>query len=305
MKTIVTAGLTALLLIGATGAASAHTPSDPAAVGNMARLSAAANLIFRGKVAAVRYRTSPGGPNGSRGMSYTFVTYSISSVLQGSPPGRRIRHRFVGGADGSGGFVEAEGVPLFQVGDEDILFVAGNGETGCPLVMCEFGRFRVLDGVVHEAHGAPVVSVEGGRIRTEGEAPAAFQAFSYPAPEFDELLKRPEFSEAIRRSGMTTAQARARYEAEARETVEMQIVEAETAPRSGARAPAPQAVAVGPFVSAVLSAAAESARRPRQAVRSIDAGAPLAAPASTASAPPPVASGPAESLSPGRIIRKD
>ena len=37
-------------------------------------------------------------------------------------------------------------------GDEDILFVAGNGENGCPIVMCEFGRYRVLDGVVYEAH---------------------------------------------------------------------------------------------------------------------------------------------------------
>ena len=273
----------------------------------MARLSAAANLIFRGKVTDVEYRNSRGGPNGARGLPYTFVTYAISSVLEGPSPGGSITLRFVGGADGSGGFVEAEGVPLFQVGDEDILFVAGNGAIGCPLVMCEFGRFRVLDGVVYEAHGAPIVSVEGGRMRAEGEAPGAFQTFSFPAPGFDELLTRPDFPEAVRRSGMTTAQARARYEAEAPETVEVRIVEAEAAPRSEARASAPQPVAVEPFVSAILSAAAESARRPRQLVRSIDPDQPIAAPAAVASSPPAAAPAPAAAarLSPGRIIRKD
>ena len=307
MKTVLAAGLTALLLIGAASPASAHAPSDPEAVGDMARLSAEANLIFRGKVTDVEYRNSAGGPNGARGLPYTFVTYAISSVLEGPAPGRSITLRFVGGADGRGGFVEAEGVPLFQAGDEDILFVAGNGATGCPPVMCEFGRFRVLDGVVYEAHGAPIVSVEWGRMRAEGEAPGAFQTFSFPAPGFDELLTRPDFSEAIRRSGMTTAQARARYEAEAPEMVEMRIVEAETAPRSDARAPAPQAIAVESFVTALRSAVAESARRQRQAVRSIDPDRPIAAPATAAAAPPAAAPAPAEAerLSPGRIIRKD
>ena len=144
-------------------------------------------------------------------------------------------------------------------------------------------------------------------MRAEGEAPAGFQAFSYPTPDFDELLKRPDFPEAIRRSGMTTAQARARYEAEAPETVEVRIVEAETAPRSEARAAPPRPVAVQPFIAAVLSVAAESARQPRPVIRSIDPDRPIAAPATAAAAPPAAAPAPAaaERLSPGRIIRKD
>ena len=303
MKKMVAAGLTAFLLAGASGSGYAHTPRDPEAVSNIGRLTAEANLIVRGTVESVRYRNSPGGPNGSRGVPYTFVTYSLSSVLQGSTPSRRLTLRFIGGADGRGGFVDAEGVPHFQVGEEDILFVVGNGERGCPLVMCEFGRFRVLDDTVHESHGTPVVSVDNGRIRAEGKTPEAFQRFSYPAPEFDELLKRPEFAEALSRSRMSIDSARARYEAEVPKVVELQLEEVEARPdldtTRGVRA-----VAADRFIAAIQSAATRLASRPRQAVGSINVDAAIAAPAPVASAPPalPPTTG---RLSPGRIIRKD
>ena len=304
MKAVVAAALTAFLLFGTPGPASAHTPSDPEAVGNIGRLSAAANLIFRGKVASVRYRTSRGGRNGSEGVPYTFVTYAVSSVLQGSTPGTSITLRFIGGADGRGGFVEAEGVPLFEVGDEDILFVAGNGESGCPLVTCEFGRFRVLNEAAHEAHGLPVVSVEGGGMRAEGAVPESFKSFSYPAPAFDALMTRPDFASAVRQSGISVAEARARYQAEVPATIQMRIVEAETDSRREKRARASQPLPVEQFLSAVQSVASRSARRPLQDVRSIDPEQPIAAPASPASAPP-ATTAPVERLSPGRIIRKD
>ena len=70
-------------------------------------------------------------------MPYTFVTYKVTKVMQGSA-GRSLTLRFAGGADGRGGFVDVTGVPTFEVGDDDILFVKGNGSDGCPA-----GRMRV------------------------------------------------------------------------------------------------------------------------------------------------------------------
>ena len=305
MKFSLAAGLALLLAASSMGTASAHSPSDPEMAGNIGRLSAAANLIFRGKVTQVKYRNSAAGRNGSPGIPYTFVTFSVLDVLQGASPGRSITLRFIGGADGRGGFVEAEGVPTFQVGDEDVLFVVGNGETGCPLVLCEFGRFRILNEVMHRAHGTPVVSLDEGRIRAEGQAPAAFSTVRYPAPEFDEVLKRPEFAEAMRAAGMTVAQARRWYEAEAPDFIEMRAAEVQTEAARRANAAAPEPVGVEPFLSVVRSASARSGRRALQAIRSIDPNAPIAAPESVASAPPATPLGPAENLSPGSIIRKN
>jgi hypothetical protein len=304
MKKIRAAGLTAFLLAAASGSGYAHMPSDPEAVGNLSTLSDAANVIVRGKVVAVKYRNSAGGRNGSRGVPYTFVTYAVSSVLQGANPGKTLTLRFVGGADGRGSFVDAEGVPHFQVGEEDILFVVGNGERGCPLVMCEFGRFRILNDTMYEAHGAPVVSVGNGRVRAEGRTQEAFQTFSYPAPEFDELMKRPEFSDALQRSRMSIDTARARYEAEVPKVVELQLEEIEARPDLD-RATAAAPVAVESFVAAIQSAAAGSAMRPRQVVRSIDASAAIVAPSAVASAPPALPPGPVQRQSPGPIIRKN
>jgi len=103
---------------------------------------------------------------------------------------------------------------------------------------------------------------------------------------------------------MSIDAARARYEAEAPKVVELQLEEIEARPdldRTTAAAP----VAVDTFVAALTSTAALSAERPRQVVRSIDAGAQIAAPTAVASPPPGLPSGSAGLLSPGRIIRKN
>src|SRR5688572_25825206 len=87
---------TVLLAGGIGGGATAHSPSDPEAVGNIERLSAAANLVIHGKVTRVYYRMSAPGANGSVGIPYTFVTYSILKVLQGAAPKPIITLRFIG-----------------------------------------------------------------------------------------------------------------------------------------------------------------------------------------------------------------
>ncbi len=202
-----------------TGTASAHSPADPAAVGDIGKLAAASNMVFHGKVKAVTYKMSDAAAGGGK-IPYTFVTYAIGNVLMGSPKSE-VTLRFVGGADGQGGFLSVEGVPAFSAGDEDILFVSSNGEKGCALAQCEFGRYRVLGGAVYEAHGSPVKSIGGARMTSGGEGPEELSTISYPAPAFDDIIKNPSAAARIKSLGMTMEQARARYNAEAPKTVTM------------------------------------------------------------------------------------
>ena len=280
----------------------AHVPSNPEAVGNVRALTASSNLVIHGKVTRVDYRMSEPGANGSQGIPYTFVTYSITKALRGTAPGSRITLRFVGGPDGRGGFVEVESVPKFKVGDEDVLFVAENGEEGCALVMCDFGRYRILDGGVYEGHGAPVVAVNGNRIvKGPGQGPAELDTFRYPAPSFDEMLKNTAFAAVVRGTGGSLAQARARYNAGAPQFIEIGVGSSSAA---GPRASTPaRGLAADAFLSAVEDAVAKAPRGVTKALRSAKVNAPLAVPTIVEAAPKRLRLG--TSVSPGEEIRKD
>jgi hypothetical protein len=129
------------------------------------------SLVVQSRVARIDYRMAGAGSDGRPGVPYTIVTYDVAEVLRGSLPGRSVTLRYIGGPDGRGGFLEASEVPIFQVGDQDILFVRGNGESGCPLVDCADGRYRILDGAVYDGHGSPVQDVGGGRSGPTGRLP--------------------------------------------------------------------------------------------------------------------------------------
>lgn len=218
-----------LSLVGSVSPSASHSPSDPSLVGNIAKLTEKSAAVFRGKASSVQYKVIQ-TPLGA--VPHTYVTYDVSEVIAGTV-GKKITLIFVGGTDGKGGFLSVEGVPAFSVGDEDILFVNNNGSAenkgeGCALVGCEFGRYRIVDGRVYEAHGQPVVKIENGRIQTAGTGPDTVTKVVYPSPKFDQLLQRPEFAARIKELGMTTAQARQRYNAEAPKTVTVGTVQSET-----------------------------------------------------------------------------
>ena len=292
----------ALSALLAGGSALAHSPSDAGAASDLGKLSAAANLVIHGKVTSVVFRMSAPGANGSQGIPFTFVTYAASDVLQGTMPGGSITLRFPGGSDGRGGFVDVENVPLFQVGDEDVLFVAGNGENGCPLVQCEFGRFRVLNNAVYGPHGEPVVGVNGGSLTLEESAgPAQFSVYKYPAPSFDGLMTNPNFVATITKSGMSVAQARARYLAEAPKFIELREVDGDA---TGVRASGSPGLPLQTFTSSIGAAVAAAGTRSFTAVASARLDAPLAVPAAVASVPPSVPRS-SDGLSPGPVIRKN
>jgi hypothetical protein len=76
----------------------------------------------------------------------TYVKLNLLEVVAGTPPAE-ITLELLGGKVGDEE-MRVEGMPEFKVGDEDILFVSGNGKTICPLYGMMHGRYRVkLDAV--------------------------------------------------------------------------------------------------------------------------------------------------------------
>ena len=132
---------------------------------NLRQLVRQADLIFEGVVTAVEYRMSDRTTAADVALPHTFVTFEIAQTLKGSTAGNRyITLRFQGGPDGQGNAMMVSGVPLFDVGQRDILFVSGNGAHICPLVGWEQGRFRVIDGLVYTNAGQEVWVTRRGEI---------------------------------------------------------------------------------------------------------------------------------------------
>lgn len=201
--------------------ASAHNPVGAEKAGELGALAEQSNLVIRGRVAKVEYKLSEPNADGEGALPVTIVTYQIDDVLRGKPSGQTFTMRFVGGADGMGRFLDVSGVPQFQEGDEDLLFIAGNGEEGCPLVLCEWGRFRILHSGVYNAKGSPVRAVRQRNAVARGPAPKEFMTFRYPAPKFDDLMRNPDVQAQLKEQNLSIEEARARYEKEAPKQIEV------------------------------------------------------------------------------------
>ena len=211
----------------------AHSPVSSEEAGELHQLVNRANLVFRGRVAKVEYRNSEATED-EPGLPHAFVTYRMSNVLRGEKTEDLFTIRFLGGPDGRGDFFEISGVPMFQEGEENILFVKGNGEEGCPLVYCEWGRFRVHQGGVFNTHGSPIRAVIKDNAIARGQPQAIFRTLSFPAPTFDGLMENPEARDQLKEMGISMDEARRRYNEEAPKT--MQLVK-ELPPRDTSQAP--------------------------------------------------------------------
>jgi hypothetical protein len=92
----------------------------------------------------------------------TKVELDVSEVIAGTPP-ESVVLVLLGGKIGDKE-LRVDGSPHFAVGDEDILFVRGNGQQFTPLVAMEYGRYRVMhDAATGRDHvardnGAPLYS---------------------------------------------------------------------------------------------------------------------------------------------------
>ena len=276
-------------VLAGSGAASAQ-----AAPPKLDELVGSAQLVVQTRVSKVEYRMSSGAGVNQPPLPYTIVTYRVVKPLRGGAAMPSLTLRFIGGPDGRGNFIEASHVPTFQVGDEDILFVKGNGAEGCPLVDCIDGRFRVLDGVVHDGRGTPVATISGNAVVARGEMPEAFRTVRFPAPSFDQLMKNAGAQAMLQSRGMSVEEARRRYEANAPRTVVMTTVLSSDAAADHAGRPARRAargsaaeqapVSVDGFVAA-LAAVATPASRSATLFSSASGNTQIAAPTPRAVAP--------------------
>lgn len=80
------------------------------------------------------------GPDGRT--IITFMEVDVREVILGTPPARVVLE-MLGGIVGDNE-LEVVGAPKFKVGDEDILFVSGNGRTISPLFAMMHGRYPIL-----------------------------------------------------------------------------------------------------------------------------------------------------------------
>ena len=139
-----------------------QVPSGPTLVDHVGE----AQLVFRGEVVALSYATLTVPDVEVGELPHTYVTYRVIDGIKGGARGELVTLRFLGGPNEDGSLIlKASHIPSFDVGDEDVLLVADNGATPCPLVDCAAGRFRVIDGFVYTDDGGELVIAPTGELR--------------------------------------------------------------------------------------------------------------------------------------------
>ncbi|MGI1677612.1 MAG: hypothetical protein K6L75_02690 [Cellvibrionaceae bacterium] len=126
-------------------------------------LISVAGLVFQGTVVEKTSRLTEGeGPP----MPYTFITYKVDRVFKGAIDGDTFILRFAGGQINESEFLTSFDFPLMDKGDTDILLVADNNVSDCPLVACSEGRYRYVDGLMFNEAGKTILVNEQGELTT-------------------------------------------------------------------------------------------------------------------------------------------
>lgn len=133
--------------------------------GSLQDLADDGDQVFMGEVLRVEYRMSQPRSGDLPGLPHTFVTFAARECYSACEPGDEITLRFVGGLDDRGMVMMASGLPLFDVGDTDLLFVKDNGLSACPLAGCANGRLRIIGDVVFSDDGREILLLPDGTIR--------------------------------------------------------------------------------------------------------------------------------------------
>lgn len=122
------------LFLGAAGSAAATTVAPP----EFGALVNGSDYV----VHAITRNVNAEKRTGARGVKIvTRVELEVIEVVAGTPP-EKIILEMLGGRVGDEE-LRVEGAPRFRVGDEDILFVSGNGRTICPLYGMTYGRYPI------------------------------------------------------------------------------------------------------------------------------------------------------------------
>lgn len=103
-------------------------------------LVAEADSIVRGRVIDITTRRAT-APDGTPVIK-TFVTFAVERTLKGAA-NREVTLEILGGTIGDESLV-VTGLPRFELGASDYLFIERNGVQFCPLVAVRHGRYRLL-----------------------------------------------------------------------------------------------------------------------------------------------------------------
>jgi len=125
----------------------------------------------------------------------TFVTFSVDHVLKGAPA-NPLTLEFLGGTVGADA-MRVAGMPQFQTGQHEIVFVQGNGVQFCPLVRFGHGRYHVRTDArskrsfVTRNNGAPLAAPADVQLPAEDAAATASAASA------DTAITPEQFESAI------------------------------------------------------------------------------------------------------------
>lgn len=150
-RSVVLRGLFLLgLSLFAGSPAGATTVESP----DFSKLVARASSVFRGDVVGIRSELVT---RGAERAIFTHVTFRVAEVIRGEPLQAEVTLEFLGGTVGDLS-MEVAGMPTFEPGAREFLFVERSGPQICPLVAMAYGRYRVL----RDAAGADYVARDNG-----------------------------------------------------------------------------------------------------------------------------------------------
>ena len=125
----------------------------------------------------------------------TKVTVTVREIIKGQPPSPLVL-QLLGGRIGNAEMV-VDGAPTFNVGDDDILFVHGNGRQFVPLVAVMYGQYLVMrDSVtgqelVHRSNGSVLYDTKDvAQPMTAATAAASASAQPLTATEFSIKIRQ-------------------------------------------------------------------------------------------------------------------
>ena len=121
-------------------------------------------------------------PTADKQYVYTYVTVGELDILKGNYDESQITLRMDGGDVGDGRRLVVPGIPKFQLNEQVIIFVKGNGQSVCPFVGWEQGLLRVAkdersgEAVVRSSRGQRIHGVRNGAFLVgSGEKQAQHQ----------------------------------------------------------------------------------------------------------------------------------
>lgn len=175
-----------------------------------------AELIVEGTVSDIESRWSQ-----DLTTIYTYVTLEQLKLVHGESKSDTLTLRFEGGKVGAHE-VTAHGVPKFEKGTRELLFVANNGVAVSPIVGFFQGRFKIVGDKVHDFAGLPIVGLRDGALMKLTQRPADTARDDAESGDFetgyDQYVEHPDNEKA--EAELMAALARREADSDARAVVE-------------------------------------------------------------------------------------